>query len=321
MARRSTRNRPETATVLRTFAALREVLKAFARGSFSLLVIMGRPGLTKSRHVRKAIEGSGAGYVKGYHTKLDYYGLLYQHQDKPIVLDDANRLLENKDTREMTRDMTETDTYKKLEYGSTSSILEKNDLPKFFYTKSPVCFVTNYWDSSDPVFQALESRAEFFVVEVTWEELHRDAAGWFWDQAIFDHVQDRLHLLREPDARLYVKAWERKKSGLQLTPWTKLIDDYCDDRHGLIIRQLLAEDHPSDNVRFAAYLKEVEKLGTTVSVRPLARSNFYARCKKIRLYAPTSRLPRIPLKRTKPPEVVRPADGALPGKGGPEGEE
>jgi hypothetical protein len=65
------------------------------------------------------------------------------------------------------------------EYGSTSSILEKENLPKFFYVKSPVCFITNYWDSSDPVFQALESRAEFFVVEVTWEELHRDVAHWF----------------------------------------------------------------------------------------------------------------------------------------------
>ena len=119
MGRKATRNQPETATRLGTFAEQREVLEAFAKGSFSLLVLKGRPGITKSRHVRKAINGTGAGYIKGFHTKLDYYELLYQYQDKPIVLDDANRLLEDKDTREMTRDLTETDTYKKLEYGST----------------------------------------------------------------------------------------------------------------------------------------------------------------------------------------------------------
>jgi hypothetical protein len=307
--------------VLRTFAEQREVLGAFASGSFSLLVMMGRPGLTKSRHVREAIEGKVAGYIKGYHTKLDYYEVLYQYQDKPIVLDDANRLLVNKDTREMTRDLTETDTYKKLEYGSTSSILEKKNLPKFFYTKSPVCFITNYWDRSDPVLQALESRAEFFVVEVTWEELHRDVAHWFWDQEIFDYVQERLHLLREPDARLYVKAWERKKSGLQLLPWTKLIDDYCDDQHGLIIRELLAKQYSSDNMRYTAYLKEIEILGTKVSVRPLARSNFYARCRNIRLYIPLTRLPQIILKNHKPPEEVRPPDGALPAEDASDGEQ
>jgi hypothetical protein len=312
MGRKATRNQPETATRLGTFAEQREVLEAFAKGSFSLLVLKGRPGITKSRHVRKAINGTGAGYIKGFHTKLDYYELLYQYQDKPIVLDDANRLLEDKDTREMTRDLTETDTYKKLEYGSTSCILEKKNLPRFFYTKSPVCFITNFWNSSDPVFQALESRAEFFVIEVTWDELHLDVANWFWDQEIFNYVQERLHLLREPDARLYVKAWERKKSGLKLTPWTKLIDDYCDDPHGLIIRKLLKEELSSDNLRFTAYLKETEKLG----IKPLARSNFYARCKKIRSCLPRNPLPKIILENTSPPEEARPTDGILPQKEG-----
>lgn len=310
MARRTTRNRPETATVLRTFAELREVLAAFASGSFSLIVIMGRPGLTKSRHVRKAIEGTGAGYIKGYHTRLDYYGLVYQYQDKPIVLDDSNRLLENKDTREMTRDLSETDTYKKIEYGSTSAKLEQESLPKFFWTKSPVCFITNYWDRSDPVFEALESRAEFFVLEVDWAELHQDVANWFWDQDIFDYIHERLHLLREPDARLYIKAWERKKSGLTLTPWQKLIDNYCDDHHGRVIRGLLSRSFTSDNARYSAYLKEVEKL----KLKPLARSNFYARANKIRLYTPAKALPKIKLKQKQPPKESRPSDGELPCK-------
>jgi hypothetical protein len=232
----------------------------------------------------------------------------------------------------MIRDLTETDPFKRIGYGSSSSILERENLPDYFYTQSSSCFVTNYWNSSDPVFQALESRGEIFILELDWQELHQDVATWFWDQEIFDFIQDRLQLLREPDARIYVKAWERKQSRLRLTPWQSLVDGYCDDRHGRIIRTLIGQDFPSDNQRFQAYLEMVEQTGANEQIRPLARSNFYARVRGIRAYMPLSRMPKIKLVNTRPPEEVRPADGLLPrprrsdgedddsGEGGAEGQ-
>ena len=308
MGRRSVRNHPESATVLHTFAALREYLTAFAAGGFALLGIIGHPGLTKSRHVRRTIEGTNAGYFKGYVTPLKLYAHLYQYQDRPLVFDDTNNLFQNKDTRSTLRDLTETDTYKRIEYGSTSRILEQENLPAHFNTTSPVCFVTNYWDAGDPVFQALESRAHLFVIDVSWEELHRDVAEWFWDQEIYNYIQDRLHLLGEPDARLYVKAWELKRSNLKLTPWKGYVDGHCDDHEGRIIRELLGQEFGSDNQRYQRYVEIVQ----ADDACPLARSNFYARVRTIRDYLPTTPLPRIELTHSTPPVEARPPDGMLP---------
>ncbi len=47
MGRTTTRNRPDCAQVLTSYAEFREVVGSFARGEFSLIVIMGRPWLNR----------------------------------------------------------------------------------------------------------------------------------------------------------------------------------------------------------------------------------------------------------------------------------
>ncbi len=147
------------------------------------------------------------------------------------MIDDANEFLAEKLNQQFVRSLTETDAYKRMEYDSASKTFQAMEIPSHFYTKSPVCIISNWW-ADTPLFRALESRAEFFNFAPSCCELHREVGTWFWDQEIYDYVGKNLHKLRSPDARLYVKAANRKEAGLSANPWKSLIDSAHDDAEG-----------------------------------------------------------------------------------------
>ena len=206
---RNSHRPPKGATVEKTYDGLEELLRAFAGGSIPLLVIVGRSGLIKSRRVREAVKGQNVLVVRGRKSALDFYTDLYAFKDLPVILDDANDLMSQSLCREYVNALTETDQYKRLDYGTKTKILEEEGVPKFFWTTSPVCLIANQWNSHDPIFRALESRAEFIFFAPDWSEVYREVGKWFWDQEIYDYVWERLDVLKEPDVRLFVKAFNR----------------------------------------------------------------------------------------------------------------
>lgn len=303
MPRRSiTLRKPEAATTIRTYPEFRELISHFARGDISLLAIVGRPGLSKSKSIEEAVRGKGCYYVKGRVTPISFYTGLYHHQDHPVVIDDADDLMGNKLSREYIKALTETDEYKRLSWQSKSKVLANEEVPDFFWTKASCCIITNSWDSDDAIYGALESRAEFIHFDPDWGELYRECGNWFWDQEIFDFVYDQLDSLKQPDARLLVKAADRKKAGMVTLPWQKLIDNYCDDEAGLLLRTILADPgYPNNTRRCDEWMRLTGK----------DRATFYRRMAEIKRFRPTSRVDRIELKRSDRPKRQRPADGVV----------
>lgn len=295
---------PEGATVVKNYAELRELFDAFAAGLISLLAIVARPGLGKSQLIQQAMKNQKAVVIKLRKSPLDFYTDLYAGKDLPVVLDDADNLMSQPLCREYVKVLAETDSYKRLGYGTKTKILEQEGVPKFFYTTSPVCLIVNNWKSSDPIFQALESRAEFIYFDPCWCEVYREVGTWFWDQEIYDYLQKRLPDLREPDMRLFVKAHNRKKAGLSTMDWRKLIDNYVDDPLGLVVRRLLDDKtYESNDARAKAFCEETKK----------HRATFYRRLAQIIRYRPQAAQGKIILQRTAPIIEPRPADGAVPG--------
>ena len=66
---------------------------------------------------------------------------------------------------------------------------------------------------------ALEDRGHCLNFAPSALEVHREAAGWFWDQKVFDFVAAHLHLFAPPSLRTYVLAWELKQAGLAWRAW------------------------------------------------------------------------------------------------------
>ena len=205
---------PKGATIVRTYNELRELLSAFAADHIPLLVIVARPGLGKSRLAREAVRNKQAIIIKLRKSALDLFTDLFRTKDRQVILDDDDDLMSNRLCREIVKALTETDPYRRLDWGTKTKILEEEGVPKFFWTTSPVCLITNHWNSHDPIFNALESRAEFVYFDPDWVEVYREAGTWFWDREIFDYVRNRLRDLKAPDMRLFVKAYNRKKAKL-----------------------------------------------------------------------------------------------------------
>src|SRR5262249_35552582 len=79
---------------------------------------------------------------------------------------------------------------------------------------SRLALIGNEWKTLNADVAALEDRGHVLFFEPTALEVHRQAAGWFWDQEIFDFVAARLHLIDQHSLRTYRQASELKQAGL-----------------------------------------------------------------------------------------------------------
>ena len=68
-------------------------------------------------------------------------------------------------------------------------------------------------------------------------EVHRQAAGWFWDQEIFDFIADHLHLMMQHSLRAYCHASELKQAGLD---WRQAVLGRCLTGVALAVAKLKA---------------------------------------------------------------------------------
>lgn len=333
---------PEKAQRVNRYAQLRELYEGYATGKVNLVVVLGPPGVGKGQGLKAALEGKGGLYVKGYRTPLKFHMELFHHKDMPVAIDDADSFLSDRKLREAIKHLTETDQYKKIDYGSTTKLLKDEGVPGYFYTTSGCAIVCNSWDSDDPICAAIESRAEFIHFTPDWDEVYKAVGEWFWDQEIYDYLWERLPLLKQPDMRLVVRAWDRKKGGLKEMPWQGVIDAHVDDQHNLLLRTLLAQ--ATDGRKKAAQPPKEKRASrqpkkpsqrrpktTTPNVKnPKAEkppgktmgeivrewceatgkdaATFYRHKAEIESWGCRQRPERIKLTRTKPPEAERPQD-------------
>src|SRR4051794_270994 len=119
-----TRKIPSGARHLRTHAELASYLADFVNGLYPFLWVVGRPGVAKTESVRAAVRGCDVYYRKGGQlTPLQFYIDCYRHRGQPVILDDAEHLLENRIGAKLISALGDTTPAKVLSYGSTSRAL------------------------------------------------------------------------------------------------------------------------------------------------------------------------------------------------------
>jgi hypothetical protein len=74
-------------------------------------------------------------------TPVQFYIDCYRHRSQPIILDDAEHLLETPIGEKLISSLGETRPTKQLSYGTTSHVL--GEVPDNFYTTSPLCIIAN----------------------------------------------------------------------------------------------------------------------------------------------------------------------------------
>ena len=213
---------PSRALTVTRYRELRKHVRGFAQGNTDLLIIVGDGGIGKSRTVKKTMDsvcGKGAwGLLKGRHSALDFYGALFAHRTRPVVLDDLDGLLRIPENVALMKAVCETEAIKTLEWGSTSPALVKHDppLPPRFDSTSQICLVANDLKTSNRDHAALFDRGIVLHFQPTAVEVHRQVASgrWFDDEEVFGFIGRHLHLVDGPSFRLYKHALSLKATGV-----------------------------------------------------------------------------------------------------------
>ena len=192
---------------------------AFAKGHINLLILVGGPGLAKSRTVR-AILRDDACWFEGNATAFGMYLQLYRNLDRFVIIDDVDSLYSDRNGIRLLKCLCQTEVEKTVAWHSATRSLEKAGIPREFVTASRVVIICNDWRTLNRNVAALQDRGHVLVFRPTAAEVHAKASEWFRDAEILEWFRANLHRIPEPSLRLYLRAAELRRAGMD---WTQLV--------------------------------------------------------------------------------------------------
>lgn len=278
-------SKPRRAITLRTYAELRQYAEAFGTGGLNLLILIGSPGIAKSKTIQQVV-ADRACWLEGNATPFGIYQAVYEHLDQPIVIDDVDSLYCDRAAVRLLKCLCQTDPVKTVAWHS-NALGPRAEIPRSFSTTSRVCIIANEWKELNANISAVQDRGLVVFFEPTPEEIHRQVAEWFWDQVVFDWFGQYLHLIPEPSMRHYVQASELKDLGLD---WVQVMLSDTVPEKALLVAKLKAD--PS-------YLDEADRVRAFQELGGGAQTTYYKWAKRIRSPVGTSAL-RLKVKGKQP---------------------
>src|SRR6202035_6196559 len=131
---------------LSTYADLEKIVHGFARGDLNFLILLGGPGLGKSRALRQAMAGQAC-WLEGNASAFGLYCQLWHNQNRPVVLDDLDGLYRNHDGIRLLKSLTQTEPHKTVSWYTDAATLQHEQIPHEFPTSSRLAIITNEWQT------------------------------------------------------------------------------------------------------------------------------------------------------------------------------
>jgi hypothetical protein len=245
--------RPDGAFYLSTYVRLHQYLHAFAKGHINLLILVGQPGIAKSRTVRETL-GPDICWIEGNATPFGMYEKLYRHRGRFVVIDDVDSLYADKSGIRLLKCLCQTEDEKSVAWHTDASGLERHNIPREFTTTSRVIIISNDWKTLNRNVAALQDRGHVLVFQPSAAELHQQAATWFRDPEIYSWFGANLHRIAEPSFRHYVRARELKAAGMD---WTEILAADSDNQRARLAAEIIANDsYPSTGDRVRAFVSQ-----------------------------------------------------------------
>ena len=216
---------PREAIELTTYSQLDLYLAKFALGELGLVLLLGRHGTGKSEAVRRALFGPSSNehgedgdlrsilYVEGHMQPFGLYRQLWECRNKPVVLDDLDRLYADPACVRLLKPLCNTITTKRLHW-LTNVTMNDGDVPASFTTTSDVILIANEWRSLNPNVRALEDRAIILHFDPPNSEVHRKVGQWFVDSEVYEFLGQFISAIPAVSMRHYCKGSQLRRAGL-----------------------------------------------------------------------------------------------------------
>lgn len=210
---------PRGFDLITDYEELSEYSHAFAHGYLPFLLLVGSPGSGKSRQMKFDLNGVPHKWIDNHATNLALYRSVYEANGSPIVLDDINHFLNSTMSCSLMKALTQTDEYRSVSWESTSRILDEINVPRQFFTTSPICMIANKWDGNDPDMAAIQDRSTPVAFHPSAETIHKrvKALGWC-DAEVWQFVGQHLAIIRQPSMREYGLGMRYRQAGMK---WQK----------------------------------------------------------------------------------------------------
>lgn len=258
---------------IRTFNKLDDNFDAFAKGGIRFMIVVGDGGLGKSWRAKKFCEGIKP--IKCHAAPLGVYLKLYEYKDDIILIDDLDEIYNDKIMVKMLKAATENEDRRLMSWVTMTGHLRDVDeederVPREFYLTGPILLISNNWSLHTANLRALADRARLINFCPSPAEVHREVQIWFKDKEIIRFVEPFLPKLNRLSMRLYLKAKESKKAGLD---WKEdILQELEIDPVTAAINTLLQDKTLSQNERAKKFSEQTGH----------DRATYYRRLKAIR---------------------------------------
>jgi hypothetical protein len=202
----------------------------------------------------RAILGNNACWIEGNATAFGMYVELYRNRDRFVVIDDVDSLYSDRNGIRLLKCLCQTEEAKTVAWHSAAKNLEKACIPREFVTTSRVVIICNDWKTLNRNVAALQDRGHVLVFEPTAEEVHFHASEWCGDKEILSWFAENLHRLAEPSLRLYLRAAELKRAGMD---WTHVVPLTRENLRRRLVAELKADhSHPTEESRVQEFARQ-----------------------------------------------------------------
>jgi hypothetical protein len=150
--------------------------------------------------------------VEGHVQPFGLYQKLWEFRDRPVVLDDVDRLYADPGCVRLLKPLCAAAKVKRISWLSNAT-REGAGVPDAFSTASNVALVANDWRTCNANVRALEDRAIIIVFDPSNEEVHRKAAHAFDDAAVYGFIARWLAWIPALSLRFYEKGSRLRRAG------------------------------------------------------------------------------------------------------------
>lgn len=154
------------------FKTLKDYVNIVSKGFANSLIIEGTGGLGKTHEVLKTLSESGIEweYINSYSTPLSFYQLLYEKNNKVLVLDDITGLLNTEIGISILKGaLWGVNDKRYISYYSTS---DKLTIPNKFEFTGKIIFLVNSL-KNNPELDALKTRALYCKLDFSFEDIKK----------------------------------------------------------------------------------------------------------------------------------------------------